>query len=387
VDGGGDGVKILILNVDYPGFLESLYGLHPGLDAAPYDEQMRARNESFFGVADFYSSNLRALGHEAWDIHANNEVMQRAWAREHGVAVRTGSGYRMQVRLRRGIVPWVSRVADRRWMYDVLAAQIRHYRPDVVLNQVLDGISGTFLAGMKDAMKLLVGQIASPLPDESLAMYDLIISSLPNFVERFRRDGIPSELSRFAFEPRVLDALSPEARTIPISFVGSISRHHAARIDLMEGLCARFAIELWGQGAERLPEGSPIRAHHHGTAWGLEMYGILNRSRIALNHHISIAEGYANNMRLFEATGVGALLLTDWKENLGEMFEPGREVVAYRTHEECAEMVRYYLDHEEERAAIARAGQERTLRDHTYRVRMEELAETLDRRLRARPAR
>ena len=46
-----------------------------------------------------------------------------------------------------------------------------------------------------------------------------------------------------------------------------------------------------------------------------------------------MAKSYANNMRLYEATGVGALLVTDWKENLGEMFEPGKEVVAYRSPE------------------------------------------------------
>jgi len=102
------------------------------------------------------------------------------------------------------------------------------------------------------------------------------------------------------------------------------------------------------------------------------MYDVLNRSRITLNHHGDVLP-YANNMRLFEATGVGALLLTDWKNNLGEMFVPGKEVLAYRTPEECAELIRYYLTHDEERQAVARAGQARTLRDHTYYQRMQEL--------------
>ena len=41
--------------------------------------------------------------------------------------------------------------------------------------------------------------------------------------------------------------------------------------------------------------------------------------------------------RLFEATGVGTLLVTDWKKNLHEMFEPGKEVIVYHSPEECAE--------------------------------------------------
>jgi spore maturation protein CgeB len=63
------------------------------------------------------------------------------------------------------------------------------------------------------------------------------------------------------------------------------------------------------------------------------------------------------------------------------MFEPGKEVVAYRSPEECVELVKYYLEHDKEREAIARAGQERTLREHTYYHRMQELVEIVGRYL------
>ena len=63
------------------------------------------------------------------------------------------------------------------------------------------------------------------------------------------------------------------------------------------------------------------------------------------------------------------------------MFERGKEVVAYRSPEECAELVQYYLEHEDEREAIARAGQQRTLREHTYHHRMRELVEIVGRYL------
>jgi spore maturation protein CgeB len=105
------------------------------------------------------------------------------------------------------------------------------------------------------------------------------------------------------------------------------------------------------------------------------MYQLLFDSKITVNHHIEMAKSYANNLRLFEATGVGTLLVTDWKENLHELFEPGKEVVFYRTPDECAEAVQYYLEHDEEREAIARGGQKRTLRDHTYCQRMPELVD------------
>jgi spore maturation protein CgeB len=86
-------------------------------------------------------------------------------------------------------------------------------------------------------------------------------------------------------------------------------------------------------------------------------------------------------LRLYEATGMGALLLTDWKDDLGDIFETDREVVTYRSPEECAEKARYYLDHPDERAAIAEAGQRRTLRDHTWLKRMEEFVGIVERHL------
>jgi spore maturation protein CgeB len=104
------------------------------------------------------------------------------------------------------------------------------------------------------------------------------------------------------------------------------------------------------------------------------MFQILSESKITLNHHGDVAP-YANNMRLFEATGMGTLLITDWKLNLTEMFEPGREVVTYHTFEECAERIVYYLEHEKERDEIAKAGQQRTLREHTYYHRVQELVD------------
>lgn len=372
-------MRILILNADYGAFLSWLYDDTPGLAERSYDEQMRARNASLFGVADFYSHNLRALGHEAWEVHANNEPMQRAWAREHGLPL-AHPGRRWEFRMRRGLLPWAARVADRRWVDRVLAAQIEHYRPDVIINQVLDGIAPSFVRRFAAPGRMLVGQVAAPLPDErGIDLYDLILSSLPNFTARFEAMGITSRLHRFAFDERVLDTLSYQEPSVPVSFVGSISRHHSGRTALLRYLAERAPLTLWGKGAETLgAEDEALARAHHGTAWGREMYAVLNRSMITLNHHIEVAGSYANNMRLFEATGVGAMLLTDWKENLAEIFEPGVEAVVYRDERECAELIVYYLAHDDERAAIAHAGRERTLRDHTYLNRMGELIETIE---------
>lgn len=361
---------------------------------------MRVRVESLFGVAGFYSSNLRKLGHEARDIHANNELMQKAWARENGIEIdedsklkqrsrnilRTGArvGAKTPLRYLRPLVRPVLRSLDtnQQWRYQILAAQIKHYQPDILLNQSMDGIGSHFMKEMKPYVRLLVGQhAATQLPDsEDWGCYDLIISSFPPTVDWCGQKGIPAELNRLAFEPHVLSYLSDNQRDVAVSFVGSLFPGvHSSRITVLERLCAQFDVKIWGPKVSHLSNSAIYKAYM-GQAWGIEMYRVLSASRITLNHHGDIAP-YANNCRLYEATGVGTLLITDWKENLHEMFEPGKEVVVYRTPEECAGLIKYYLEHDEARKTIAHAGQERTLKEHTYYHRMQELVDIVQKYL------
>jgi spore maturation protein CgeB len=82
-------------------------------------------------------------------------------------------------------------------------------------------------------------------------------------------------------------------------------------------------------------------------------------------------------MTLFETTGIGTFLLTDQKSNLSQFFELDREIVAYTDAQDCIAKALYYLDHEQQREAIAQAGQRRTLGEHTYHKRMVELVDVL----------
>ena len=374
-------MRFLLLDFDYPGFLDWLYAENPGLYEKPFDEQLRVTTEACFGQVGFWTSNLQAFGHEAYEIHVNNESMQKQWAKEHGLKV--SSDWDWEFRLRRGIVPWVSRIRLRRWFDEILAAQIRYYKPDVLLNLWVPGIASRFLQEMKPHVRLLMGQHASMTLSDSmdLSCYDLAISSFPPTIEYFRRKGISAELNRLGFERSILTRLGCE-KTFDLTFVGSFGgSQNANRIPWLETLCSRFPqMKVWApaQDVEQLSPSSPIRAHYAGTAWGWEMYETLSRSRMTLNYHHSSAP-HANNRRLYEATGVGALLITDWKKDLHEMFEPGKEVVAYRTPEECVELVQYYLEHEDERNAIAQAGQERTIKQHTCYERTRELLDIVRR--------
>lgn len=78
-------------------------------------------------------------------------------------------------------------------------------------------------------------------------------------------------------------------------------------------------------------------------------------------------------MRLFEATGVGAFLLTDFKDNLDKLFAADSEVAVWRSIDDCLTAIGRALGDDNGRAAVARAGQARTMAQHTYRHRAVEI--------------
>lgn len=347
----------LFVNTYYPGFLEQHYQKHPELLSAPYDAQHRALQAACFGDSDFYSFGLRAAGWVAQDVIANCPSLQRQWAFERGYDP-ASTPLRMAL------------------------DQIAQVRPQVLYVQDLNVATTEFCAAVRPHVDLIVGQIASPIPPHAhLDGFDLLISSFPHFVETFRRQGRAAYYQPLAFDPRVLERLGNHRRDHALTFVGGVSPAHRGRYEFLTALAKASPIHFWGYGTQALVQQGVEASRLHGDVWGVDMFSVLAKSTITVNHHIDVAQSNANNMRLFEATGCGTLLVTDYKDNLNDLFEIGVEVIAYRSITECVDLIAYYLNHQDEAAEIAKQGQARTLRDHTYETRMRHTAELLNRHL------
>ncbi len=355
---------VLLINTYYPQFLESLYGKRSDLADKPFDVQHQYISEQAFGAGDAYARGLRSAGCRVQEIICNADIMQRQWAREHDVRFSSSNVHDM----RRQIV----------------AAQVNHDRPEVLFVFEWCPLGDAFIADMRQAVSLTAGQIASPIPsNRTFKSYDIMFSSWPPIVEFFRREGIQSEYGMLAFDERVLHGITKQSPTYDVTFVGGFAPSHPDRIGWLEALHQHVDVDVFGYGVDATADDSSIRTHHHGEVWGWDMYEVLQRSRITLNRHAhndvrgQVSHEFANNMRLYEATGVGTCLLTEKRSNLATMFKPDVEVATYTSSQECLEKIRYYLDHPAQRENLAKAGQARTLRDHTYTLRMSELTDQL----------
>jgi spore maturation protein CgeB len=99
--------------------------------------------------------------------------------------------------------------------------------------------------------------------------------------------------------------------------------------------------------------------------------------RVALNiSRDSMARtGFSPATRVFEATGAGACLLTDFWEGIEEFFEPGEEILVARDGEEVAAILDGLSP--ERARQIGDAALKRALRDHTYAQRASQVEELL----------
>lgn len=79
------------------------------------------------------------------------------------------------------------------------------------------------------------------------------------------------------------------------------------------------------------------------------------------------------NMRHFEITAAGGFLLCYQHPELANHFEIGKECAVFCNEQDLLEKIRYYLQHQDERIEIARAGQKRTLNENLYSHRLETL--------------
>ena len=117
--------------------------------------------------------------------------------------------------------------------------------------------------------------------------------------------------------------------------------------------------------------------------YGRALYTKLSRSQVTLNVHGLVnanrgkAKFAAGNIRLFEATGSGACLLTDDLPGLEEFFEPDVEVVTYRNANEAAEKARFLINNPKDRESIANRGLKKAWSEHTSSQRAKQFVDIL----------
>jgi len=158
--------------------------------------------------------------------------------------------------------------------------------------------------------------------------------------------------------------------------ITTAGNQHPWRVACYQHL-ADYQVKLWGPPAPVwLPTGE-VKAMHQGRL-------VLNEdkakaflgAKVVVNN-LHYGEIWGLNVRAFEAAGIGAFQMVDWRPGLAQLFDDGKELVSFRGMTDLKRKLNYWLPREDERSAIATAGKKRAFAEHTYRHRLERLLETL----------
>jgi len=184
-------------------------------------------------------------------------------------------------------------------------------------------------------------------------LFDTIITTDTPSHEKRLAAGYNSVLSEWACNHNLCRDLGME-RIYDVSFIGS---KHSNREEFVNKLRENgINIKCFGKGwsdTERISQAGLIE--------------IYNQSKIVLNiSSDSAGKKIQVNARDFEATGCGALLLTQDSPAIRECFDNEKEIVTYNTPVGAIEKIKVLLNQPDKLKAIAQAGHARTLKDHTY---------------------
>nr|WP_297705504.1 glycosyltransferase [uncultured Butyrivibrio sp.] len=111
----------------------------------------------------------------------------------------------------------------------------------------------------------------------------------------------------------------------------------------------------------------------HGGVKSLEeMPFVFRNGRINLNISLrSIQTGLPQ--RIWDVLACRGFLLTNYQDEITDYFTPGVHLETYESRAELQEKIRYYLEHDEERARIAQQGFDEVCAKHTVLMRVMEM--------------
>lgn len=193
-------------------------------------------------------------------------------------------------------------------------------------------------------------------------------------------DRVISDIKKAAGNdfPHIEEAVTDmDAYAVSHCYIGShlavVERERALKL-----LSEYFNVHLYTRSDTSVFQGADDRGLfiHPGVNTLTEMPKVFNLSKINLNMTMRPIET-GLPLRCFDILGCGGFLMTNYQEELNDMFVIGQDLEAYSSLDELIDKCSYYLSHEDERAAIARNGYEKVRAYHTHFHRLRDMLSSL----------
>ncbi len=170
--------------------------------------------------------------------------------------------------------------------------------------------------------------------------------------------------------------ISFSKRKYDVVFVGTWTKQREELLSKLEN------VNLFIWGSKQWLESKLARHYQNKWLSPQELLNIFSKAKIAINERQNKKIKYTMpNYRLFEATASGALVLTDELKDLDKLFildGDKKEMEVYKSNEDLEKKVKYFLENDKERIRIAANGYKRSITDHSYDKRLEEMLKIIN---------
>src|SRR5262245_4392654 len=278
-----------------------------------------------------------------------------------------------------------SKALYQRLLLGRLERRCRARRPDVVLVIKGGALPPDFLRGLRARHGVVLVNFFpdNPLlmmPFECIEAYDIFFTKERYALRSLQQAGLrnlhylPMYCSPSDHHPVTLTGDERARFGAALSFVGS---RYPYRERFVREL-TDYPLRLWGSGWRRATDDRVRAMAAGGPVYGRQKLCVYSGSTLSLNQHHPMKRIAGINTRAFELAAAGACQIVDFKEDLGTLFKPGEEVVAYRDLGELKRLLDHYLAHPDEARAVGANARRRALAEHTVRHRVDEMLAVLD---------
>lgn len=152
------------------------------------------------------------------------------------------------------------------------------------------------------------------------------------------------------------------------SFLGTYVTYNE-RLHILQELSEHFSVSLYTKSSTEL---LPLVKNCGPVDYLTEMPAVFRNSAINLNMTLkTIKAGIP--LRVFDVLGCRGFLISNYQEEIAELFEDGQDLVLYHSQRELIEKAGWYLKHDAERERIAVNGYKNVKENHTAIDRLTEL--------------
>lgn len=193
-----------------------------------------------------------------------------------------------------------------------------------------------------------------------------------NFIKDCLSDNDVEELKRLLKYELIDDYERSDKEIIADMYIG-IMTGSMDRIRTLKKLSEKYNVALYTDSDySQLP-----KVQYKGLLdQDTEMPKLLNCSKINLN--ITLKTMHTGiPIRVFDTLGVKGFLITNYQQEIVELFEPDVDLVIYEDMNDLMDKVDYYLKHEEDRKRIADNGYRKVCKYYTYEKAMRNIMDAV----------